>query len=184
MKQAQLGDSAASGATATGTSSTPSSSSKGGGIAGALGGIVKAATTFFPTVGIGLELLRMPAAKAVISKIGGPVLAAAASAVGFPQLAPLALQYGPAIVDLAAGVASSVGGSGGASAPSGSSSASTGSSYTSKPDGMGLSSDSDAKLKMLEIERIMNQQKEMFSLVSNILRSAHDARMSVIQNVR
>jgi hypothetical protein len=181
LKQSQGGAEPSTGAPAA----APSSSSKSGGIAGVLGSVVKAATTFFPAAGVGLELLRNPAARAVISKLGGPVLAAAATATGFPELAPLALKYGPAIVDAAAGVASAAAGAGAAAASSSTSSgASTGTSYKSKPDGMGLSSDSDAKLKLMEIQRIYDQQKEMFALVSNILRSAHDGRMSVIQNVR
>jgi hypothetical protein len=36
----------------------------------------------------------------------------------------------------------------------------------------------------MEIERIQNLQKEMFSLVSNILRAGHETRMNVIQNIR
>ena len=31
---------------------------------------------------------------------------------------------------------------------------------------------------------MMEHQKEMFSVVSNLLRSGHDTRMAVIQNVR
>jgi hypothetical protein len=183
LKQSQVGDDAPSAGSST-SSSSAASSAKSGGIAGALGGIVKAATTFFPAVGVGLELLRIPAARDVISKLGGPVLAAAASAMGYPQLAPLALQYGPKLVDLAAGVAGTVGTGAGTAGASGTSSAPSSGSAASKPDGMGLSSDRDAQLKTMEIQRIMEQQKEMFGLVSNILRAGHDGRLSVIQNIR
>jgi hypothetical protein len=165
-----------------GVSSSSSSSSgakkSSGGLLGGLGGIVKAATSFFPQVGIALDVLRMPGARDVLGKIGGPVLAAAATAVGLPQLAPLALQYGPKLVDLAAGVATSLEREGAAAAGASSP------APASKSDGAGLSSDKDAQLKLMEIQRIIDQQKEMFSLVSNMLRGTHEGRMAVIQNVR
>jgi hypothetical protein len=182
---------AAGGETATSSSAAPkkSSAKKSSGILGSLGSIAK---SFFPGVGVALDVLQSPAARAVLSKVGGPVLAAAASAVGFPELAPLALRYGPGLVDLAAGVATSLGheataaASGGAPAaatsPSASSSARAASGGSS--DGDGLSSDRKAQLKLMEIQRVIDQQREMFSLVSNMLRSGHDTRMAVIQNVR
>jgi hypothetical protein len=164
------------------TSASASTKKKSGGILGGLGGIVKAATSFFPAAGVALEVLKMPAARAVLAKVGGPVLAAAASAVGFPELAPLALKYGPQLVDLAAGIATSAESAGATSASSGTSSASSAPASTS--DGAGLSSDRDAQLKLMEMQRIIDQQKEMFSLVSNMLRATHEGRMAVIQNVR
>jgi hypothetical protein len=168
-----------------GAAGTPSSSggstTKKSSSGGLLGGIVKAATSFFPQVGVALEVLRMPAAREVLGKIGGPVLAAAATAMGFPQLAPLALQHGGKLVDLAAGVATSLEAD---SATRATSTASGSSSTATKSDGAGLSSDREAQLKLMEIQRIIDQQKEMFSLVSNMLRGTHEGRMAVIQNVR
>ena len=38
--------------------------------------------------------------------------------------------------------------------------------------------------KMMELQYAMDKQKEMFSLVSNILRSMHDMKMVAVQNVR
>ncbi len=37
---------------------------------------------------------------------------------------------------------------------------------------------------MLELQRLQDKQKEMFSLVSNMLRSMHDTKMAVINNLR
>ncbi len=155
---------------------------------GLLGSVVGVAKQFFPQVGVALDVLQDPIARGILSKVGGPVLAAAATAVGFPQLAPLALSYGPALVDAAAGLATSVGdGPPEVAAPAAAASPSPKTSTASagaKPGDAALSSDRDAQLKLMEIQRVMDQQKEMFSLVSNLLRTGHDTRMAVIQNVR
>jgi hypothetical protein len=37
---------------------------------------------------------------------------------------------------------------------------------------------------MMELQRLVDKQKEMFAMVSNILRAQHDTRMSIIGNVR
>jgi hypothetical protein len=177
MKELGASQGATSSSSSTGSSTAKKKSS--GGLLGGLGGVVKAATAFFPAAGVALEVLKEPAAREVLGKVGGPALAAGATALGFPQLAPLALQYGPQLVDLAAGVATSVG-----SAPAATSATKSSGAAATKPDGAGLSSDKDAQLKLMEIQRIMEQQKEMFALVSNILRASHDGRMAVIQNVR
>ena len=138
-------------------------------------------------------------------KLGGPVLAAAATAAGFPQLAPLALQLrlhagrrrggrrharsGPRrgaameppscppprwTATTAAATTSAATTSAATSASAGSTSATP--AALLRPQGPGS--------KLMEIQRIMDQQKEMFSLVSNCLRTGHDTRMAVIQNVR
>jgi hypothetical protein len=151
---------------------------KSGGLLGSIGSVVKAATSFFPAVGIAVEALKNPAVRTVVSKIGGPVLAAAASALGYPALAPVLLRYGPTIVDAAAGIAASIDAPSG-STPSSGAPASTGSS----PSETGMN-DREMQLKLMEIQRIRDLQKEMFSMVSHILRSGHETRMNVIQNIR
>jgi hypothetical protein len=151
---------------------------KSGGLLGSLGSVVKAATSFFPAVGVAVEALKNPAVRSVVSKIGGPVLAAAATALGYPALAPVLLRYGPALVDAAAGIATSIDAPSG-SAPSSGASAGTGSS----PSETGMN-DREMQLKLMEIQRIRDLQKEMFSMVSHILRSGHETRMNVIQNIR
>jgi hypothetical protein len=108
-----------------------------------------------------------------VKSLSGPALAAGATALGFPELAPLALKLGPSLVDGAVSLASSSGASPGASGST--SSASSGSS---------AASDREAQLKIMQIQRIVEQQNQMFSLVSNLLSARHQLRMSVIQNTK
>jgi hypothetical protein len=161
---------------------TKSTSTKKKGLLGTIGVVADVAKKFFPQAGIAVEALKNPLVRDVVSKIGGPVLAAGASALGFPALAPALLKYGPAVIDVAAGVASAFvdqeGGSGASTAQARSAATSSGSASG------GAMSDRQLQVKAMEIQRIMDQQKEMFALVSNILRSGHEARMAVIQNVR
>jgi hypothetical protein len=160
------------------STTTASASKAKGGLGGALGSLASFAKSTFPQLGVGLDLLGTPAVRTVLSKVSGPGLAAAATAVGLPELAPLALKYGPDVVDAVAGAAASASRSGAASASGG------GTSRTTAESASGIGSDRDAQLKLMEIQRIMDQQKEMFGLVSNLLRTGHDARMAVIQNIR
>lgn len=187
-KMKEMGGAQGSGSSGSSSTSGASSAStkKSGGILDSFTSIVKSATAFFPALGIGLQALQNPTVRAVASQLGGPVLAAAATAAGFPELAPAALKYGPAIVDFAAGAASSpsdkpapAAGSGGSASASASRSSRTGGSGST-----GGLSDGQERLKLMEIQRIADQQKEMFSLVSGVLRARHDARMAVIQNIR
>jgi hypothetical protein len=160
---------------ASGTDGKPatSSSSSSSGITGALGKLVGIAKDAFPA-GVVAAALQNPLVRNVVSKIAGPALAAAASTAGFPELAPLALQYGPSLVSAAAGASTALDAQLGA--------ATSGSSTSAKADGS--TPDRQTQLKFMEIQRLMDQQKEMFSLVSNMLRSRHELRMGVIQNTR
>ena len=144
-----------------------SSSKKKGGVLGAIGSVVKGA---LGPAGIALEALKNPAVRGFLSKIGGPVLAAGATALGAPQLAPLLLKHGSKIIEFAAGVASSLDG---AAASQGASS-----------QGSSAASSKKEELTMMEIKRLMEKQSEMFALVSNILKVGHDTRMQVIGNIR
>lgn len=144
-----------------------SSSKKKGGVLGAIGSVVKGA---LGPAGIALEALKNPAVRGFLSKIGGPVLAAGATALGAPQLAPLLLKHGSKIIEFAAGVASSLDG---AAASQGAAS-----------QGSSAASSKKEELTMMEIKRLMEKQSEMFALVSNILKVGHDTRMQVIGNIR
>lgn len=170
------------GASAPKAPATKGTSTKKKGLLGTIGVVADVAKKFFPQVGIAVEALKNPLVRDMVAKIGGPVLAAGASALGLPALAPALLKYGPAVIDVAAGVASAfvdqAGGSGSSTAQARSAATSSGSASG------GAMSDRQLQVKAMEIQRIMDQQKEMFALVSNILRSGHDARMAVIQNVR
>jgi len=170
---------AGAGATSSAASAGSASASKPKEKSGILGSIVKAAKEFFPGVGIAAEALANPAVRALATKVGGPVLAAAATALGFPELAPALLKYGPQVVDLASGAASAFVDAGGAAAP-----ASGGATASAAASDGAATSDRKVQQRLMEIQRIIDQQKEMFSLVSNMLRSTHETRMAVIQNVR
>ncbi len=170
----------------SGASSTSGSKKKGGifgTIAGALSGVVgdgplQAVSGF----------LKIPGVKSVVDKVAGPVMAAGASAFGFPMAAPLLMKFGPQIVDFVGGVAdagaasSSSSGSSGSSGASGTSS--SGGSTGSSSSGTKQLSDADRQLLMTEIQRLQDKQKEMFGLVSNILKGNHDTRMAAINNMR
>ena len=161
------------------TSAAKSSGSKKKKGLGGLGSVLKGALGIG---GIALEALKNPAVRQLVGKIGGPVLAAGATALGFPQLAPLLLQHGPKLIELAAGLASSLDGAG-ESGSGGSDGAGKAGGGTSAGGGEKIS---DAKRQQLtlEIQRLYEKQKEMFGLVSNILRVGHDTRMSIVNNIR
>jgi hypothetical protein len=137
-----------------------------------------------PPLGMAAQLVGDAKLKSLLTQISGPVLAAAATALGLPMLAPLALKAGPglagAILDgklggeeVAAAVGEAVGGSSTSSA-GGSSGTSASSAATGKNE----------QVQMMELQRLVDKQKEMFAMISNVLRSQHDTRMSIIGNVR
>jgi hypothetical protein len=163
-----------------------------------------------PQVGLATKVLGEAATKKLVQQLTGPVLAAAATALGFPVLAPAALQAGKALGSIAtddqkgagaaanalgglvasaalsvsgaggAGQAGGMAGSGEASGSSGSGGASSGGA--SKPAAGGAPTSNMAD--QLEFQRLMERQKETFSILSNILRMNHEARMTSIQNIR
>lgn len=113
-------------------------------------------------------------------ELGGPVLAAAVTAVGLPELAPVAMALGPELAKagpklLEALDAIPVGGS----AP--------GSASSSSGSGLGATSDGKKTLsreEAMEIEFMMQQQQQLFSALSNVMKSMHDTKMSIIGNIR
>jgi len=161
----------------TTASSSSSSSTKSSGLGGLVGKAVGFAKQAFPVAGVALDALGSAPVRSALKSVAGPALAALATSTGFPELAPAALKFGPELVDAAAGLASSPAAASGAGTSSGTTTKTTESANT-------LGSDKDAQLKLMEIQRIMDQQKEMFSTVSNLLRSGHESRMAVIQNLR
>ncbi len=147
-----------------------------GGSGGGLGGILG---SVFPVAGIGLDLLKDTGVQDLVTQLSGPVLAAGATCLGFPELAPMLLKAGPELTQGAFGLLGSAAGAGSA--------ASTGSSGTSSSSSSSSSSNGEPKIEqkdMLELQRLQDKQKEMFSLVSNMLRSMHDTKMAVINNLR
>lgn len=164
------------------TTSAPAAGGGSSSSSGGLGGFLKKAVSFassaMPGLGLQLQALESPAVRSALRSVAGPALAAVATAVGQPELAPVALKYGPDVVDAVAGVASSAS-SGAPAGPAGSSR-----STAAKETAGGIGSDRNDQLKLMELQRILDQQKEMFSLVSNMLRTTHETRMAVVQNVR
>jgi hypothetical protein len=142
-----------------------------------LGSIVSAVKSFVPGLAPAFDLLKSKELQGVLKTIGGPVLGAAATALGFPELAPLVMKLAPQLVDLAGEAAKEM--DGGSSAGKASSS---GSSSTTTSGAEGTAGDS--QIAMMELQRAQEKQKEMFGIVSNILRGMHDTRMAIVNNIR
>lgn len=159
------------------------SSSKSGGLLGKLGGALK---TVFPAAGISLDLLQDKNVQALLKSVSGPVLAAGATALGFPELAPALLKLGPELANGVIAVAKQLDAAGGAKATGGSTGAASGSG--SKTSGSSSSSATGEpeldRAKLMELEYAVQKQQQMFTLVSNLLKSMHDTRMAMISNTR
>jgi len=146
---------------------------------GGLGGALSVLGPLGSAVGMGVDLLQSTGATKLIAQASGPVLAAGACAVGMPELAPAALKLAPSIVggafDAIEGLSSAAG-----KASSSSSTSSSSSSLSSSADG-----DMDIDKKdLMELEYMQQKQQQMFSLLSNLMKTMHDTRMSVIGNMR
>ncbi len=180
------GSSARSSASASGSGSGSTAPAKksdgGGGLFGFLGDVAGVVGDAVGVVG--------GAAGKLASEAGGPLLAAAATALGQPELAPVALSLGGEIGKVAGGILSEAAGAvSGARSSSGSSSGSKSSSSSTSSSSSSSSASGDAgspdeKLDMLEIQRAVEKQNQMFTLISNILKSQHDTGMAEINNVR
>jgi hypothetical protein len=139
--------------------------------------------SLIPPLGLAAQLVGDAKLKSMITQVSGPVLAAAVTALGMPALAPLALKAGPQLAT--AIVNGKLGGSGAAAAAGeasqgGSSSGSAGGASTSTSSATGK----NEQVQLMELQRLIDKQKEMFAMVSNILRAQHDTRMVMIGNVR
>ena len=169
-----------------GTAAAPKTSTTGG-----TGGAKKPAAvstwsalkSLIPPLGLAAQLVGDAKLKSMITQVSGPVLAAAVTALGMPALAPLALKAGPALAT--AIVNGKLGGSGAAAvvgegSQGSSSSGSTSGSSTSTSSATGK----NEQVQLMELQRLIDKQKEMFAMVSNILRAQHDTRMVMIGNVR
>ncbi|WP_242395813.1 hypothetical protein [Anaeromyxobacter oryzisoli] len=172
------------GAPASGTLSSSSSASKKKGLfGGLLGKVVKAA---FPGAALSLDLLKNKTVQGLVKSVSGPVLSAAATALGAPQLAPVLLKAGPDVATALIGVAEHLdldAGSGSGSAKaSGASSSGSGASKASSASSSGTAK--NEQMQLMELQRLYEKQKEMMTLVSNLMRAQHDMRMNAINNVR
>lgn len=165
MKEAG-GASAAGGSTTTKKkSSNPFSK-----IAGAL-------KTVFPAAGIALEALNNKNLQSLLRSISGPALAAGATALGMPALAPILAKVGPQLAGVTFDLAKAL------DEPAATTTTTSKSTSGGSTSGAGGDPEVDRR-KVMELQYAMEKQKEMFSLVSNILRSMHDMKMVAVQNVR
>lgn len=148
------------------TGSSKKSASSGSGSA-----LKEGLTALVSKAGLG-KLLSAGSLQKVVAQVAGPVLAGAATALGMPALAPAILKAGPLLGGIASGALTAAAASSSTSKGTSASSSSSGSTETSE------------KQLMTEIQILQEKQREMFTLVSNILRSQHDTKMAVISNVR
>jgi hypothetical protein len=166
-----------------GEGGTEAKKEDGGGI---FGSILKA---IFPPLGIADAIFGDLDGflKNALKSLGGPLLAALATAVGMPMLAPAALKVGDTLADALTG------GSGGSKkagatkkADGGTKTGGTGKT-TAKPKEETAKKEAgtpDERLEMLEIQRLVEKQNQLFSLVSNVMKGMHDTAMVAVQNVR
>ncbi|ACL66063.1 conserved hypothetical protein [Anaeromyxobacter dehalogenans 2CP-1] len=159
---------------ASGTSGSSGAKKKKGGPFAKLAGALK---TAFPALGMSMEILNDKNVQALVKTLGGPALAAGAAAMGFPGLAPVLAKAGPQLAGVAFDLAAAF-----KDAPA------SGSSGTGGTGGTGSTGSADSpeidRKKMMELQYAMEKQKEMFTLVSNVLRSLHDMKMSAVHNIR
>jgi hypothetical protein len=132
-----------------------------------------------PPLGLAAQVVGDAKLKSMITQVSGPVLAAAVSALGLPALAPLAMQAGPGLAS--ALVNGKVGGGEAVAAASGSSTGASGSSSSASST---AATGKNEQVQLMELQRLIDKQKEMFAMISNVLRAQHDTRMSIIGNVR
>jgi hypothetical protein len=159
-------------ATGTGTSGSASAPKK-----PAATSVWSALKALLPPLGLAAQVVGDAKLKSLVTQATGPVLAAAATAIGLPALAPLALQAGPGLA--AAIVDGKVGGEASTSAGGGSTS-----SGSSPAAGATAGTAKNEQVQLMELQRLVDKQKEMFAMVSNVLRAQHDTRMAIIGNVR
>lgn len=154
-----------------------SGTKKKGGIFGAIASLV---TKVVPDAGGIVDLLKDKTFQAALSKLGGPVLAAGASALGMPALAPALLKLGPTLAGGAVELAKAIDTELKATPASGSASSGSSGSASGKTE---LSS-SEQQLELMKLQQLQEKQKEMFSMVSAIFRMQHETRAGIIANIR
>jgi len=126
------------------------------------------AKAIVPALGLAEGLIGEAGLKKLATQLAGPVLAAAATAAGMPALAPVALQLGGSMAQMAF---QDVG------------ARSTSGSTSSTPTANEYSKMSD-KEKALWLQHLMEKQQAMFTAASNTLKCMHDTQMAAISNIR
>jgi len=126
------------------------------------------AKVIVPALGLAEGLIGEAGLKKLATQVAGPVLAAAATAAGLPALAPVALQLGSSMAQMAFQDV------GARSASSSSTTAPAANEYSRMSD----------KEKALWLQHLMEKQQAMFTAASNTLKCMHDTQMAAIQNIR
>jgi hypothetical protein len=149
---------------------------------------------FFSSLGDVLDAVKDaftgPQLGKLVQQLGGPLLAAAATAVGLPQLAPVALTVGKELGKVAGEAVSHALDDGSAPARSTSSrgstsgSSSTGSTASGGTSATGEVNEYSEQAAAMELQRLVQKQQRMFEMVSTILKSFHDTQMAMIHNMR
>ncbi|MFO0584306.1 MAG: hypothetical protein U0229_18680 [Anaeromyxobacter sp.] len=134
----------------------------------------------FPMVGLSMEMLRSPQGRKALEQISGPLLGAAAVALGAPQLAPVAAKLGPSLVAGLADAQDALLGE----APAKHRASSSGSGSSGGSSTSGTTGSKDEKTLAMELEYLLERQKFATSLLSNCMRSMHETSMSVVNNIR
>jgi hypothetical protein len=140
-----------------------------------------------------------------VKALGGPLLAALATALGAPWLAPAAMKVGGALGDAITASAKAKESTAKAEkkdtteakdakeakGTSASAKEKTGTAEakkeTKKADEKAKKEEAgtpDERLALLEIQRLVDKQNQMFQLVSNVLKGMHETNMVAIQNLR
>jgi hypothetical protein len=128
-------------------------------------GVLKA---LVPALGIAEKVIGIGGLQKAAGVLGGPALAGLATALGLPQLAPIALKHGGDLAQLAfKAVGSAASSSEGTSAPA-----------------AGEAGSPDERIAMMELQRLVEKQQQMFTAISNAMRAMHDTQMAAIHNIR
>jgi len=127
----------------------------------------------------GLAALENPAVAKLVKELSGPVLAAAVTALGHPELAPIVAKFAPQVLSALADGAQEQAARSDVSAPS--SSTSSGGSSSSSSSG---TSEADEKKLAAELQWAMERQQAMTGMLSAVLKTMHETNMDVIHNIR
>jgi len=126
----------------------------------------------------GLAALENPAVAKLVKQLSGPVLAAAVTAIGHPELAPIVAKFAPQVLSALADGAQEQGARSDVSAPASSSGSSSSSSSSSS------TSEADEKKLAAELQWAMERQQAMTAMLSAVLKTMHETNMDVIHNIR
>jgi hypothetical protein len=128
--------------------------------------IFDVAKSVIPALGLTDKLLGGKL-EGLLKQVSGPMLGAAATALGMPALAPVAMSFGPQLVGSVLDAA--------APGAAGSS--------TSSSSGAGKGGELD-DVELARVQLLQKRVEEWTGLISNLMQSFHQTRMSVVNNLR